>query len=110
LNSSANLVAYLTVEQALCPQVKYQELSGFRRELRYGWQDGTLISHDKSWPEAMGTKAGIVLDGILEAERWSDRIVPKSQLQSMIGPLRQDLSRYLFYALAVFDPAEENLN
>lgn len=106
----ANLVAYLTVEQAPCPQVKYAELSGFLNGLMYAWADGSLVSHDKSWPEGMGRKAAVMFNSIPEAGRWSDKIVPKSELESLIRPLRQDLSRYSFYALAVFDPAEENLN
>jgi predicted MPP superfamily phosphohydrolase len=105
----ANLVAYLTVRHARCPQAKYLDVASFLKALEYRWNE-VFISNDKSWPEKMGRKAAVSLKAIPKDKHYSNEPVSPEDLEMLTGPLREELLKYSFYALAIFDPDDQNQN
>ena len=105
----ANLVAYLTTPGAKPPTVLFRDVASFLDGLRQGWQK-TLISSDGKWPELMGNKAAEIFKDIPPEKAWMPDPVEPRELERLIGPLRDGLSNYGFYALSVFDDQSPDLN
>jgi Predicted phosphohydrolases len=105
----ANIVAYLTTSEAEPPEVTYRHLSNFLRGLEVEW-DRTFISSNETWPAKMGRKASTIAKQIPEGVRWSEERIYSDELEKLIEPLREELQDYDFYALAVCEPNNTNVN
>ena len=105
----ANIVAYLTTPKAKSPEVTYHHLSSFLQGLVYDYGQA-FISNDETWPERMGRKASRIVNQIPDDLLWTQERISPDEFDELIEPLRDELQDYDFYALAVFEPNNTNVN
>ena len=105
----ANIVAYLTTSEAKPPQVSYRRLLSFLKGLEHEWHQA-FISSDESWPAKMGRKASAISKQISRSLGRSQKKIYPDKFEELIEPLREEFQGYDFYALAVFEPNNTNVN